>query len=142
MILRHRALPHPNQAPFRPKICHWSYAMASLRFFSANSALHFLNATTGQEFLSLPPGNPVSLPSIDGQIIYLSPPLGAPSASIQAFHIPNGRLLWTYPLPKETSVQAEMEGMIYLSAAANSTLIALRGSDGHRLWTYHSSLWS
>jgi outer membrane protein assembly factor BamB len=32
-----------------------------------------------------------------------------------------------------------MDGMIYLSAAAGSTLIALRGSDGHQLWTYHSS---
>jgi outer membrane protein assembly factor BamB len=108
-------------------------------FLSANSTLHFLNATTGQEFLSLPPDPTVSFPSIDGQIIYQGPPDNAPSASIRAFHIPDGRLLWTYPLPKDTSVQAEKDGMIYLSAAANSTVIALRGSDRHLLWTYHSS---
>jgi len=110
-----------------------------VEFFSANATLHFLNATTGQEFLSLPYDPNGSFPSIDGQIIYLLPSPNAPSVSIRAFHIPDGQLLWTYQLPKDTSVQAEIDGTIYLSAPANSTLIALRGSDGRHLWTYHSS---
>jgi outer membrane protein assembly factor BamB len=71
--------------------------------------------------------------------MYLLPSSNAPSASIRAFHLPDGRLLWTYPLSTDVSIQAEMDGMLYLSAAANSTLIALRASDGHRLWTYRSS---
>lgn len=110
-----------------------------VQFAEAHSMFHFLNATTGQQFLSLPFDTNALFPFIDGQTIYLLPFLGAPSASIQAFHIPDGRLLWMYQLPSDISVQAEMDGMIYLSSAAGSTLIALRGSDGHQLWAYHSS---
>ncbi len=108
-------------------------------FMSANAILHILNANTGQNIFSFPPASPASqLSLIDGHIFYILPASSPSVVPIRAFHMPDGKLLWTYHLPKDTSIQAEIGDIVYLNAAADSTLIALRGSDGHQLWTYHS----
>jgi len=111
-----------------------------IEYISPKSITHLLDATTGQEILSLPPGGygyGSTLPTVDGQIVYTLPPPGSPS--IHAFHIPDGKLLWSYSLTNHTWAQTEADGIVYLGAAEGDTLIALRGSDGHQLWSYHAS---
>ncbi len=107
-----------------------------IEFVAANATTHILNASTGQDIVDLPARYRL-LPTIDGNMIYALPP---PSVSpIQVFHAPDGQQLWAYPLPDGTWAQTEINGVVYLGAAAGATLIALRGSDGHRLWTYQAS---
>jgi len=107
-----------------------------LAFLDLYFTVHILNASTGQEILHFPARYNV-LPSIDGQMIYALPTPG--ESPIQVFHVPDGQLLWTYPLPADTSVVRESDGVVYLNAAAGATLLALRGNDGQRLWTYQTS---
>ncbi len=110
-----------------------------LDFSSTNSIFHFLDANTGREMLSLPAKDASSYPVIDGQMIYILSSSSRATSPISAFHVPDGRLLWTRQFPEGTAVQIEMNGMIYLSLATDPTLIALSGSNGQQLWTYHFS---
>lgn len=108
-----------------------------ISFTSVDNRVHVLNISTGQEILSFPPTSSATLPAIDGQTLYTLPPPGA--STIQAFHLPDGQLLWNKPLPKGYWAQNEADGTVYLGAAQGSTLIAMRGSDGQALWSYHAS---
>ncbi len=108
-----------------------------LTWVSSDNTIHILNISTGQEILSFPPTSFAVVPTTDGQTLYTLPPPGAPT--IQAFHLPDGRLLWNKPLAKGSWAQYEADGMVYLGAAEGATVIALRGSDGKQLWSYHAS---
>jgi len=110
-----------------------------VEFMSADSTNHILDASNGHEIMHLTPTNDYpSIPAIDGQMLYTLPPPGAGTA-IEAVHLPDGQRIWSHPLPKGTWAQTEMHGIVYLGAAGGATIIALRGSDGQQLWTYHSS---
>lgn len=110
-----------------------------VEFMSADYTAHFLDASDGHEIIHFTATSDYPfVPTVDGQMLYVLPPPGN-GAAIQVFHIPDGQLLWTYPLPKGTWAQMEVNGIVYLGAAAGATIIALRGNDGQHLWTYHSS---
>lgn len=104
----------------------------ALAFLDAQFSVHILNASTGQEMVD-PPGRSEALPTIDGQLIYVL------SSPIRVFHIPDGRQLWTYTLPGDAQIPTERGGIVYIGAEDGKMLIALRGSDGHQLWTYQAS---
>lgn len=110
-----------------------------VEFMSADYTNHVLDASDGHEIVHFTATSAYPIvPAIDGQMLYALPSPGN-GAAIQVFHIPDGQLLWTYPLPKGTWAQMEANGIVYVGAAAGATIIALRGSDGQQIWTYHSS---
>lgn len=124
----------------RPPALHTNILVQNgvLAFLASNSTLHVLNARTGQDIIDSS-AHYSSLPMIDGEVLYAFSATNP--FSIQAFHIPDGRQLWTYPLPDDHSVLSAMDGVLLLSHTLTSrtTLLALRDSDGQQLWTYQTS---
>lgn len=107
----------------------------------SSGVLHMLNARDGREIVRIQARIDYALPQIDGQQVYVLPGSDAASVgqSIQVFHIPDGRRLWTLSFPHGVGTVEEQNGIVYLSSIDNSALTALRGSDGHQLWTYKTS---
>lgn len=106
-----------------------------------SGVFHMLNASDGREIVRVQARSDYALPLIDGQLIYVLPGSDAASVgqSIQVFHIPDGKRLWTLSFPHGVGTLEEQDGMVYLSDIDNSTITALRGSDGHQLWTYETT---
>lgn len=110
-------------------------------FTSSNVLLALLRASNGQVLL-LPPAllnNFVQI-TVDDQLIYELP--STPRFPIQVFRTSDGALLWsqTSPLLASTDALVELNGIIYLESSgdgSSAAITALRGSDGHILWTYH-----
>lgn len=100
--------------------------------------VHILNASDGREMLHFQSDSNSSLPQLDGQLIYALPSPGNQSLgqNIQVFRIPDGKRLWRLPLTSGAGPIVEQNGVVYVSSADGSALTALRGSDGHALWTY------
>ena len=109
-----------------------------VEFISAEAVTHVLDAMTGREIISSARFSqtwPAFI--IDGPMLYAIPTLS--NHSVQGFHLPDGKHVWTYSLAKGVWMQNETEGVIYLGANEGNKLIALRGSDAHQLWSYQAS---
>lgn len=106
-----------------------------------SGVLHMLNASDGREIVRVQVRSDYTLPLIDGQMVYVLPGSDAASIgqSIQVFHLPDGKRLWTLSFPHGVGTIGEQDGVVYLSNVDDSTITALRGSDGHQLWTYKTS---
>jgi outer membrane protein assembly factor BamB len=104
----------------------------------SDQTVHILNASNGREIIHLQASGANSFPQIDGQLLYVLPSPGDLSVgqTIQVFHLPDGKLLWTFPLPNGAGVITEQDSVVYLGSLDGSSLTALRGSDGHPFWTY------
>ncbi|HEY0757195.1 MAG TPA: PQQ-binding-like beta-propeller repeat protein [Ktedonobacteraceae bacterium] len=109
-----------------------------VEFIAGDFRMYILSASTGQQIISTQVNfYTFVLPFLYGQILYLWQTPGMPV--VRAFHLPDGHLLWTHALDKGAWAQMEADGIIYLGATFGTTVSALRGSDGHLLWSYHAS---
>ncbi len=108
---------------------------------SDSTVVHILNASSGHEIAHAPANNDGTPLPIDGQLIYALPrsTIQAPDQPIQVFHAPDGTLLWSLHLPYGAGGIQEQDGVVYYTNLNHSSLTALRGSDGHALWTYQTS---
>ena len=115
-------------------------------------SLDLLSANDGQKIAQVPPddsGNSKQI-VVDGQLIYAMGNSETVSLkqSVQVFRISDGKRLgsWTSRLTNPAEIILEQDnrvieqvgGIIGMSGNAPA-LTALRGSDGHILWTYRAS---
>lgn len=109
---------------------------------ASDNTLHFLNASNGRETMHLPAAynNAGDDVRMNGQLIYVLPNPGDYSGqviqTVQVFRSSDGKRLWTSPLASSTGIIMESDGVVYLVSQDGSSLTALRGGDGHTLWTY------
>jgi outer membrane protein assembly factor BamB len=109
--------------------------------FETNNTMDLLHAADGRKILHIQPDANNNLPqvTIDGQLIYELPNIGGLPVKqpVQVFRASDGKLLWSWTL-QHTSPDVsitEQDGVLY-RGDNHSSLAALRGSDGHPLWTY------
>lgn len=105
-------------------------------------AIIILHADSGRQiarFGTRRYGPPLPMP-VDRQLIYTLPGPDDQSIgqSIQVNRVSDGTQVWSRAFPQGFGFVREQDGVIYFSNTNHSSLSALRGSDGHQIWTYQT----